>query len=264
MKNAKRLNHTVISLVAALTLFGGLGSLKAMEGNLENQLFTAIEKRDTVTVKQLLTAGADVDAKNKLGWTSLHTLASMAICGYDVTELTQILLDAGANVNAASDKGYTTLHWAAKTNKLDLVTLLLKGGADPTIQIPKGDSKGETPLDMATADNIKKILRLYTTTEEEIKPIITALAVFRQKGQYWLPKDLRKEIMKNLLVQNLIDEKLKEAKKELPSYKENELRQAIEYSVQAALKRSPQIQNQDPYTTIPKDPFGTWHRDQNI
>lgn len=264
MKNAKRLNHTLISLVAALTLFGGLSSLKAMEGNLEDQLFTAIKKRDTVTVKQLLSAGADVDAKNELGWTSLHTLASMAIYGYDVTELTQILLDAGANVNAASDKGYTTLHWAAKTNKLDLVTLLLKAGADPTIQISKGDSKGKTPLDMATADNIKKILRLYTTTEEEIKPIIPALAVFERKGQYWLPKDLRKEITKDLLVQNLINEKLKKAKKELPSYNENELRQAITNSVIAALRRSPKIQEQDPHTTTPEDPFGTWHRDQKI
>jgi ankyrin repeat protein len=61
----------------------------------EMPLYLALSKEDFEIVKYLRDNGANVDAKNWLGWTSLHGSASKR--NFDMGKC---LIDCGANVNA--------------------------------------------------------------------------------------------------------------------------------------------------------------------
>jgi ankyrin repeat protein len=61
----------------------------------------------------LLKAGADVNARNVIGWTPL-----MYASKYSNPELISILLKAGADVNAKNADGVTALDYAKDNEKL--------------------------------------------------------------------------------------------------------------------------------------------------
>lgn len=73
-------------------------------------------------------AGADPDARNKDGRTPLMMLARS---GQSVVEASQVLLDAGADPNIRDSDGHTALDIASSARKIELVTLLAKGGGNP-------------------------------------------------------------------------------------------------------------------------------------
>ena len=54
-------------------------------------------------------------------------------------------LAAGADVNARDARGWTALMYAAKEGRSQIIELLMKAGADPSLKGPKG----ETPVDLA-------------------------------------------------------------------------------------------------------------------
>ena len=64
------------------------------------------------------------------------------------------LLEGGADPNASGKQ--TPLHLAARHNP-HVVSVLLEGGADPNAR----DKWGETPLDDATDQNIKEIIKRF-------------------------------------------------------------------------------------------------------
>ena len=66
------------------------------------------------------------------------------ICGADSAEEVEEALKTGADVNAKSKSGHTALIGAAIFNHLEVVSLLLKSGADVNCSTPK--INGETPL----------------------------------------------------------------------------------------------------------------------
>ena len=93
------------------------------------------------TIKLLLDAGADVNAKNGRGAQPLH----WAIHNHAKARL---LVSRGANVNAKQVDGRTPLFLAASLpTAQSTVRLLLEHGADPTLTT----SNGETPLMVAAA-----------------------------------------------------------------------------------------------------------------
>ena len=75
-------------------------------------------------MRTLLAVGADVNAKNTVGWTPLHLAARI---GH--TEAARLLLAAGADVNAKDKDGHTPLHGAAENGHTDVVNLLRAHGA---------------------------------------------------------------------------------------------------------------------------------------
>jgi hypothetical protein len=115
------------------------------------ELLKASEKGDVEKVKKLLKEGADENAENFGGFTSLHIAAS---AGH--IEVVKLLIEKGANVNAKNDGGYGPLHYAARYGHIEVVRLLLEHGADPNIK----NNVGETAIDLARKEGYFDIVEL--------------------------------------------------------------------------------------------------------
>ena len=107
----------LIAIVAAVLLLGcGESSIHdaAIDGNIE-------------AVKQHLTAGVDVNVKDKLGWTPLHYAAR-----YGRKEVAELLIAKGGHVNAKNIDSETPLDWAISRKHPEIADLLRKhGGKTP-------------------------------------------------------------------------------------------------------------------------------------
>jgi ankyrin repeat protein len=90
----------------------------------------------------LLAGGADIEARNRYGYTPLHCAAM----GSD-TGVVRLLLDKGAKVNGSDGRGFSPLHFAVLNGPVESVEMLLDAGAD--IESREG-SDGETPLIVAS------------------------------------------------------------------------------------------------------------------
>ena len=95
------------------------------------------------TVKALIEAGADVNAKDEDGNTPFHFAKD--------AEIARLLIDKGANVNAKNNKGETPLHFAKNA---EIAQLLIDKGADMNAK----NNKGETPLYKAKNAEIAQLL----------------------------------------------------------------------------------------------------------
>lgn len=99
---------------------------------------------DAAKVRLLLSKGARVDARSKLGRTALLVAAA-----YDgATEAARLLIEKGAEVNARDNSGMSVLEQAASSNHIELVRLLLAKGAN----VNTVDEGGFTAL-MSAAGN---------------------------------------------------------------------------------------------------------------
>jgi ankyrin repeat protein len=141
-------------------------------------------------VKLLISKGADVNVKDKKGWTPLllallsendnkEIIKLLVSEGADVNakdsqtkriplqfaaskgdkEIVGLLISKGANVNAkcedfAGKKDWTSLHYAASRNHKEIVELLISKGADVNAKT----EEGWTPLDVSSKEEIKAVL----------------------------------------------------------------------------------------------------------
>jgi len=85
---------------------------------------TAVEEGNIEAVKQHITAGTDVNAKNPHGWTPLH---AAALWGHN-DEVAELLIANGADVNAKTDDDQTPLDNAIKYKRTETTDLLRKHG----------------------------------------------------------------------------------------------------------------------------------------
>lgn len=87
-------------------------------------------------VEALIAAGAAVNATTyQYRLTPLHIAARC----YSIASV-KMLLDAGAEVNAKDSENYTPLHLAARFNRLEIVRMLLDAGADKTLRNSLGET----------------------------------------------------------------------------------------------------------------------------
>lgn len=105
-------------------------------------LHCAAAFHDESATRYLLTAGADVNARNHYGASPLHWAATS---GADA--VASALLAAGADVQATDLSGWTPLHLAARRNSVAVTEVLLSHGAD----IEATDRYGDMPLHRAAA-----------------------------------------------------------------------------------------------------------------
>jgi len=88
-------------------------------------------------VRDLIEAGADVNAKKNNGDTAL----SIAVLRNRV-DIVPMLIEAGVDVNVKYSEGTTVLHWAAEFNNVKILRVLIGAGAD----VNANDSDGDTAL----------------------------------------------------------------------------------------------------------------------
>ncbi|MDE0330230.1 MAG: SUMF1/EgtB/PvdO family nonheme iron enzyme [Nitrospinae bacterium] len=91
-------------------------------------------------LKAALAAGANVNARDAQGWTTLMHAVNK---GYVL--MVGPLLEAKADPDVRAPDGATALFMAAVHGHSEVIELLMKGGADPSIKGPKG----KTPVDVA-------------------------------------------------------------------------------------------------------------------
>jgi ankyrin repeat protein len=91
----------------------------------EGRTALMLQFNDKQTVRSLLDAGADLEAKDQKGWTAL-----MYAVDHLYEEKVAVLLEAGANVNAAGRNGETALTIAARyRGNQEIARLLKRAGA---------------------------------------------------------------------------------------------------------------------------------------
>jgi ankyrin repeat protein len=104
-------------------------------------------------LKVLLDAGANVNVRDESGSTPLH--------GASTPEIAQALLGAGAEVNVRDEFGFTALHCAAGCQGLeahaDIIQTLLNAGAD----VHARNENGKTPWDLAQINEQIKVTEGY-------------------------------------------------------------------------------------------------------
>ncbi|KAM9660571.1 mitochondrial disaggregase isoform 2-T2 [Trichechus inunguis] len=162
--------------------------------NKDTALMEAARTNNVQEVRRLLSEGADVNARHKLGWTALMVAAISR--NYSVV---QVLLAAGADPNLGDDfssvyktskeqgihslevlvtredefnnrlnnrasfKGCTALHYAVLADDYRTVKELLDGGASPL----QRNEMGHTPLDYAREGEVMKLLRTSEAKYQE-------------------------------------------------------------------------------------------------
>lgn len=94
----------------------------------------------TGIVRELLSTGANVNARDMVGNTPLHTAVQD---GHN--DVVSVLVEGGADLNAATQSGVTPLHRAASKGHQSTMMLLLKSGASATSK----DHQNRTPLEWA-------------------------------------------------------------------------------------------------------------------
>jgi len=113
----------------------------------DNDGFTPLsicaEKGHLNVARALIEAGADVNAKDNEGLTPLYMCA---LGGH--LEVARALIEAGADVNAKKDNGVTPLHMCAYTGHLEVSRALIEKGADVNAK----EDDGVTPLYVCTQE----------------------------------------------------------------------------------------------------------------
>ncbi|XP_023813064.1 cyclin-dependent kinase 4 inhibitor B [Oryzias latipes] len=114
---------------------------------LQDDLTTAAAKGNAAEVERCLSAGAEVNGRNRFGRTAVQVMMMGS------TAVAQVLLRHGADPNVAdSSTGATPLHDAARTGFLDTVQLLVEAGADPQAEDREGRSPGDVARQNGHAD----------------------------------------------------------------------------------------------------------------
>ena len=118
----------------------------------ETPLFAAVKFDGTSTIRTLLDAKANLNARDSLGNSALH-----AAVRWNAANSAAVLLDAGIDINAHSLSGKTPLHDSVRLGISDLETLLIEKGAGLEVR----DSEGNTPfMEAVMAGYVRSIDRL--------------------------------------------------------------------------------------------------------
>jgi ankyrin repeat protein len=117
-------------------------------------LATAVSNNRIDVARWLLERGADVNARNQSGTTSLHALASpMDNSTTNHREWLDLFLRYGVDLDPQNEMGHTPLIYAAMSDsRHDILVALVEAGSDYNI----GDNEGNAPLSHAWQRGQKK------------------------------------------------------------------------------------------------------------
>lgn len=138
---AARYGNNSLSLKVLMTKGA---DLEARNFNSETPLHLAATGGMHETCKVLMAAGVDVNARDKYDYVPLHNAALGEGDIYDHCVLAcRLLLASGADIHARSIYQHTPLHFASMNGRCDICQLLLDAGADPYAR----DTRALTPVD---------------------------------------------------------------------------------------------------------------------
>lgn len=101
-----------------------------------------------------------MNTRNKFRETPLHK----SIFNNSVRLLmVNMLLEAGADVNLLSNRGESCLHFAVHLGREDLVSVLIKAGADITI---RGGSEGKSAYELAMQGNNASVTNILRQAQD--------------------------------------------------------------------------------------------------
>lgn len=117
-----------------------LCSTSSFAQNLEAKLGTAANKGDLKTVKKLVEKnGADVNCTLTINGAIQIPLIVKTVMEHQ-TSVATYLIEQGADVNAKDGFGMTSLMWASYNGDVNLVKLLLEKGADKNATTKTGQT----------------------------------------------------------------------------------------------------------------------------
>ncbi len=157
--NATNRNGGTALMFAAITgdartmelLLAAGAQVDATGSNGWNAIMVAAVKGHAAVVRMLLARGADPNLADVYGWTPLMRAASRNRTG----TVTALLDDPRTDLARRDDGGATALHHAAEEGHQDMVSLLVRRGADPGVQ----DAMGHTPSERATLAGYEQLAR---------------------------------------------------------------------------------------------------------
>ena len=132
---------------------------------------------NTERIKEALINGANVNAKDKDGWTSLIWASTNRY-----NEAAEILIDYGADVNAEDKNGNTSLMRAVTNGYYDTAELLLKHGANPNIANKYGDTALMNAALSGNTEIAELLLKNGADVNAKNKLNQTALVIAAGKG----------------------------------------------------------------------------------
>ncbi len=145
-------------LLLSLTLFGSISYAMLEKEDCDQELHSAISKRDEAAIKLLLDNGADA---NHVQATSGMPPLQWAIT-WDNEAAVRLLLDHGADVNTPDRLGCPPFHMAVLADREAIARLLLERGSDPFAQIVVKIAPSLakiTSLDSAKSDAIRELIK---------------------------------------------------------------------------------------------------------
>lgn len=117
-------------------------------------LLIALKMGYTIIAQVLLAGGADVNARDRLGLTSLLVACGKPTQGY--RSIAEALIMKGAAINIRDPLGYTPLLLSLSGGIVDVAELLVERGAD----VRASTRKGQGAIDLARASGKPELVRL--------------------------------------------------------------------------------------------------------
>ncbi|KNC47506.1 uncharacterized protein AMSG_11713 [Thecamonas trahens ATCC 50062] len=140
-------------------------------------LHHAAYNNDVESIALLLEAGAQLEARDRIGATPLYVA-----CLSGHTEAAAVLVDANAEIDTRKDEGWTPLLAACHYGFAAVVGLLLEAGANPDAQTPLGS----TPTFLAAQENHIVVLSLLVGVGASVNLLnndgVSPLVVAASKG----------------------------------------------------------------------------------
>ncbi len=124
-------------------------------------LMRAAEGGHMEIARQLLKAGADVNATWNVGSTALAMVAGNA----DTTDMMRLLIEHGAGVNARDEYGQTALTAAAVYDRVDNVRLLLDSGAQVNAKKTDGTTALTGAVQYGNTETVRLLLQRGATVD---------------------------------------------------------------------------------------------------
>ena len=171
-------------------------NIKTEEEQKQILLYKAVKEGHLKAVFGFLNEDVNTNIKDKtFGWTPLHWAS-----GQGNLQILSALLKKGADVNARDNNLWTPLHEAVSNSDLKTASFLLKQGADVNAQ----DSNLWTPLHEAVSNNDLKIASFLLEQRADVN---------KKDKNYWSPLELAQtdgnQIAVNLLSKYNFSLKLK-------------------------------------------------------